>query len=371
MRVPHLLAFMRWKPDLKPSDLLLAAIAAVVVGSSFLYGWNRAAPDAQLSVASSDLDLKQVYESNSHEHTLKLSNPTSQPLFVKHMSASCDCLKLTPDSGFTIEPNSFVSITADLSLKMRGTISSRPKGEDFAIVIGIDFGPKDSKQLKSSSWSLKGTILPSIQLPLAASVGNKSVRLDTIEKSFEVEAADNIDKVAAVPHFGWTISTSQIPALGNRKFLIAIVSKGKRPMGEIADRIQFIPVTDDGKQLPIAEMQIKGRVVGDFAISPEYIHFGRTENGNVAHEQIMIYSLTGRTGQVKAAVSETEDLKIIPIDQTSFGSMKGTAFRLELLSKDNGDQDRRLRFEVQGDDGIVQTVYLPVGYHGYRASNAP
>jgi hypothetical protein len=215
---------------------------------------------------------------------------------------------------------------------------------------------------ESVSWVVKGSIAPTLRWnPRAGQIGVQSGRAERIEKTVDIEAAENISRIDAALDPFWTVTVfrPQGQSSGNT-FRAVVHSNGKLVPRQVADVIRLTPVSREGERLPVKELRIVGDIVPDVGAIPQEIHHGRQFCGTEGVEAIRLRSLTGRPFRVKSTRADTPDLQV---SRLPTGSEEWTyALRLQFARK--GNQRAIAEFFVEEADGTACRVTVPVRYEG-------
>jgi hypothetical protein len=145
------------------ASLVVATLAAL--GTVTAAGLLRKKPNPNeivrngLMILASDLDLGDIYYTDTFEHTFTVHNVTSNPIEIIEIRSNCTCANLTPKSA-TINGNETLKIKAIFNTRTNDRIET-DSGITFPIYALV---PKNKVTAQVCTWSLKAKIRKSINV---------------------------------------------------------------------------------------------------------------------------------------------------------------------------------------------------------------
>ena len=112
---------------------MVVAVIGAYRGTLYAWEWfhkEPAPPDeaakATLTIPEEELDLGRMWETNSHEHVVQVTNLTDRPVTITHFEKTCNCFAITPNADVTLEPHGTKAFCAPIGAELPG----RPVGSD-------------------------------------------------------------------------------------------------------------------------------------------------------------------------------------------------------------------------------------------------
>ena len=119
---------------------MVVAVIGAYRGTLYAWEWfhkEPAPPDeaakATLTIPEEELDLGRVWETNSHEHVVHVTNLTDRPVTITHFEKTCNCFAITPNADVTLEPHGTKAFALRLALNSRAGPSGRMEAEPFRV----------------------------------------------------------------------------------------------------------------------------------------------------------------------------------------------------------------------------------------------
>jgi hypothetical protein len=346
--------------------LIIIAVIGAYRGTLYAWGWFHEEPapsdeavNAALTIPEEELDLGRVWETNSHEHVVHITNLTDRPVTITNFEKTCNCVTITPYADVTLEPRETKAFALRLGLNSRTKPSDPMATEPFRVRFAARY--EGQPEHAKAEWQLKAEVRPTIRLnPSVFRLGTRSDR-QPIEEHIQIEAGPGVESIEGEPAAGWGLEISRVGAgEASRKFAGVLRRKGDARPGTVSDVIRFHPLDDQGRRLPPKELKVEGEVARDVVADPRELHHGRKPCGTSAEESIRLVSLTNRTFRVIAADSTSADLKVARVA----GPGGGWLYSLQIRFTAPGEQEALAQFTIQDDEGKEFKVAVPVRYHG-------
>jgi hypothetical protein len=317
--------------------------------------------EARLVIADADLDLGTPYEADHYEHSFDVKNVTDQAITVAYWQRSCSCADVSPAGPVVFESGETKRLTAGFKLIPKKWSDDPIEGVLFSVRIYPTIHEND-EDVKIGAWEFHCRILPTIHFnPPVLNLGVHSEKEAAIEGSADVVALLDVRSVECTGSARWDVEV-QSPNESTKGYRLKVRSKGKLQPEEIRETFTVTTVRENGEPLPIKELQVVGKIVRDVVADPPQIQFGRQACGKSGTETVSLRSLTGGSFEVSSLLSDSEDLKVIPIEDDAKAK-----YSLSMAFVEEGKQSAIAKFAVRESDGTEYEVVVPVRYYGVKS----
>ena len=178
------------------ASLVVGTLAAL--GTAYAAGLFRKSPNPNeivrngLMVLASDLDLGEVYHTDTLEHTFTVHNVTDQPIEITEWKTSCDCSIILP-VNITLMANQSVIVKGLLQLPATLKNTDRSAEQIVQFYYSPMIAINKDKQREETKWFFIVKVLPSLAGPSNLYCGRHSRLLPQIEsKQFNYKIGNGL-----------------------------------------------------------------------------------------------------------------------------------------------------------------------------------
>lgn len=248
--------------------LVYLALTAIVstVGVRMLYPSRTAVlssvPSPRLDVPAAALDFGTVWETESHEHSLRLTNSGSAPAEVAGWSTSCGCVGVSPDR-LTLLPGETkpVVVTLNLLAARRGDDAVRPIEQVIAARLS---GNAEQK------WVVTGKA-KSFLRPLPDAAPSPQSELAPSSEPFLIPLDFRIPVRTVAASCDNPLVTARVMARqGSDGHVVEVKLKDGLPVGRYPFTLAITATTAWKEPLPAFEHRATFRVTPDLQVSPPF-----------------------------------------------------------------------------------------------------
>jgi hypothetical protein len=340
---------------------VLAAIAGTLTGR-----WVNKPPSPVSPVTSLQIDPKNLYfgeawETDRFVWRVPIQNPTSEPVRVTTLTASCACV--TPGSvSELIPPGQSREIAFELDLRNSCASAEPVAARDAQVRVAINVEPTSAAP--RAPWVFRGRVRTAVTVPVQSiDLGRTAATSRPRERVVPVRALTDLSDLAvAVDHP--TVVARLKPASGSRSWDLVVGRVAPLPTGHYKAEVSLQPVTRTGQAVPPVRIPVEFDLLGDVQPDAPTVVLGTRSIGEVAEGVVTLTSLSGRPFRVEKwsadAPSETE-LRL----KDSGGVAWMFTCRQRVLAL--GHQATGLKFAGTDADGHLFVVPIAVRYYGVPA----
>jgi hypothetical protein len=318
-----------------------------------------------LEVASSELDLGEVWEERSYVHRLRIQNTSGADAEIDRFEVGCrSCMKVVPESA-RIPAGQAVTVELVFDLTQRSLrdfgSAARPLSNMLAPVIR---GRPVSRGSDEKPWTVLGIIKSRVTVDSPAlDFGESLIQgQDPIPLRLRAtlhESSGNL--VAQTDSSRFSIQLTPVDC-HPQQVDVLITPKPDLPLGPFEAQLHLELARQDGKHLPAAVVTITGSVQPEVRLLPARLVLGARPIGSEADETVVIQAPPGRAVNVARIDIDSPDLQVKPTSVA--GIPEGRAFRVIQTFTRAGDQRSTAKFHVREADRPVRVVEMEVAYHG-------
>ncbi len=307
-------------------------------------------------------DLGTRHETAATQHTLTITNQSSNPIFVSSIVGNCDCLQMTPSSSFSIPPGATQPVEITLALRMvSGCQKQQGKSEqlEFPIQIGYSSPGKQPEQL---GVLLTCRVLPALRLSkLQLSYGMISTNQQEIESIVDVEVASHVGNIAVSGSDVWAVHIPHDLCSTTQKGQITFRMREPLVPASFDNSITLTPFSHSGQALPASTIRLTGEVVSDVIAVPREIRLGRIKLNAIAEDIVSWESLTKSPFTVRSVQADHPSVTVTPVKLE--GNRPG--YRITKRMTTYSEEQHSLRVEIVEHNGKVTLQQVPITAIGY------
>jgi hypothetical protein len=208
-------------------------------------------------------------------------------------------------------------------------------------------------------WALTFRLVPTIRFATRMDLGICSVRTSgPIRKTLTIDAASSVASIRAEVPKRWNCEVTETPGRGSMKRFTAVIDANvPQTVGALDERINLIPVANDGTARPAKALRVLGQVVQDVVPSPYEINLGLASLGSTAKEAVELTSLARRPFHVVRFTSKKGVLA-----EPVLGQENAYEFRISIDK--SGDQLVNVDFLIRDELGSEFILSVPIRYRG-------
>jgi hypothetical protein len=328
----------------------MAALAAV--GAARLIA-PPSLPLSRLHCPAERLELGTVWESDSLEVRLPLTNQGDGAVKIADFVNSCSCTQITPRQ-LVLEPGETREIQVRLDLRS----SKRPRPpatERFEIM----FQPRDESGRTLADLKLSGHVKPPFWLAtVSLDFGERSDRETFTALNVEGQLAEDIERIE------WTSGENRLQATIQAGKAGAFTLTVSPPMpteygSKTADLIAT-PIGSDGQKLPSLPVPVRWNRVPDIQADPPQVLFGNHPVGESLEDAVTLASRSGTSFTVERV---EHALPGLTVDRD--GESKTPRYVVKQKIEKIGQQSGTIRFHIRYGDGSTTVREVAVTSFGF------
>jgi hypothetical protein len=266
------------------------AAAAATMGFTFFTPSDRATRNpAPLTIAESDLDLGTIWESERHEHTLTIHNPTVK-LVEGTLSGTCACLKIEPDH-FAIRPggSQSVRLTINTVASCLDDLGRTRRPFRQRITARIDGASPDSTIV----WQIAGQIRAGVAAAnCEIDLGQWDAARGSRERKIDLAVVSAVRNLRIVLEGGGCIARLDPDTSSGHRILILRAESASVP-GRFQSKVKLIAEDDAGQVLSTRVIPIVWELLADVRTEPAELLFGSVIVGEKVGAEVTVSSRKG------------------------------------------------------------------------------
>jgi hypothetical protein len=305
---------------------------------------------SELEIAAGSLQLGDLWESNSHIHSLILKNKGNADALINKWELTCNCASVKPDR-ISIPAQGEAKITLDLDLRIPAkaereneypfVVHLRPIGEnhkslgDFQIRGVVRRVLTAEKQaMYFAPQTLSGQSNAVCQLELKPQIDLESIQITSTSLAIETRIMGrDFRKGSSVQ-----VEARLVHPLPVGDFSAKLVARGIRK----------------GELLPEITIPIQGMILGDVVADPNVVLLGLREKGEEISSQVLI---TSSVGEIVSVRQNGTDANCKLVDTRLIGSTGALRIRTRITTEEFEKTTVRLLVKVQS-----KTEEVPVEF---------
>lgn len=313
-----------------------------------------------LAVASTDLDLGELWEEKGIVWQLPIRNQTAHEIEIHDFVLTCGCTEIKPRRrSIAVGDTTTIDMTLDLTRRSYSELGRARRLFEVGIYPVID--PKVDPQL---GWRLHGII-------------RSRVTVDTPSLEFGEELVRGqpslTRKVMATIHVAnATLSTRVVPDLATvqinpskestSRFELIVAPRPKLPAGPFTCKLHIDLLTNDGDYSPGAIIPIAGKIQHEVRALPSRLVFGPQPVGRSAEATVVLQAPLGENWTIDHIEIETADVSVERVSHLD-RSLNET-FRVRQRIIKPGHQSSTIRFFVRQGQNNPVPLTMEVSYDG-------
>jgi hypothetical protein len=313
-----------------------------------------------LIVAAADLNLGEVWETDSFWCSLPLRNDTEAEKCITDFQTSCGCLQVEP-RAVTIRPHQTTTIRLKLDLSHRTMQEINRVERPFA----VEFRPLlRTTPSYGPGWRLHGTIKSRLIVDaLALHFGESFIQGQTpptrqLTASLHVQADGVVARVDPPLASVAIVRNEQEPT----RLTLQVTPSDTLPVGPFKATVTLEVVDETGASGFGAILPVAGEVRPEVCPLPAQLFLGAHPVGSTAEATMILQVPQGKAWIVDHIETDSPDMHIEKIAVEGLAS--GRAFRVRQDVKKLGDQSSVIRFVVREGEHAPKTVTTKVFYLG-------
>ncbi len=137
------------------------------------------------------------------------------------------------------------------------------------------------------------------------------------------------------------------------------------PIGKHDGRVEITATVEDDGTHVVRRLPFSAQIVADVQAHPSQVHFGVVSPNETTEETLTLRSLTNSTFRVIGARASGSGLSVEAI--TRQGAVpQFTSYLVRLTSIDAGNQSGTVVFSLEGPNGALSDLSVPVRYYGHK-----
>lgn len=335
-------------------------VVAIASTGGFGLGILRHKTDGNLGVVAreSSLDFGEVWESGDFKWDLVLENPTSAPVSIESLEASCGCTAPTPQK-LTIEPASSAVVRLRMDLSPRKGRDAKSPLTDFSVAVIPTFRRGDQK-LAGKGWAVRGRVHHALAPSVRLIAFGRTDQLVAGAKTAPIEiTADELCPLESVVASADPplVATSVSRESDAQRFRIEVVPIADLAPGPFACSLQLHGATAAGERLPPIVVKIEGVVLAPVVAIPDEVDFGLRSPGELAAATVRLQSLVRKGFELENVEVLGDEGEPLSVEKMAGGD--GVLhFRKQFAQTGKYSAKARIKIRPQGGEPFDLT--LPV-----------
>jgi hypothetical protein len=334
------------------------SLACAVSALGLKYFQAAESPDLAnvLQPSPDGLDFGEVWDRSDFSSTLSITNRWQEDIEIKRFNVTCTCTRIEP-STLVIRAGQTRDVRLDLNL--RTNLKPGLPVQDFEAQISPEFSV--GKPISESIWwTIRGRVRSAMQFdPSFVDFGRVSeLAQPKMSGRTTIKALTSIQKLTATstsPNYSVEVKKRTLD--GSDLFDLIVTPQKPLSKGAILFSVDIVPELADGSCLPVRQLQVAGKIVGDVESSPQAVINGACLVGTTLEHSIVLRSLTGGPFDVTEVRCEGEGLSIERVGNEP-------SFRITQRINARGDQLGKVILGVRTEVGRNDEVVVPVSSFG-------
>ncbi len=347
------------------------AVAVLVAFSAAAGVWARhrrqsgVVGDCVLAVDPASLAIGDVWAQEHFPWSISIRNLDQEPIQIVRFHTSCGCVEATP-SSVTIPGGGEASVMLTLDLSPRGPQRQAPEQWDFSTAVvpvteaargGVPYCKLTARVSRPVVFSPAVLDLGEVVRDGPRPLAQVKVHSRTPITGLKAQCDANLAAVEV------TQAAAEFP--GERSLTIRPCAE--LPLGPARFFVTVTPLGANGTEIPPQRLRVVGNVVDDVCALPAVLSLGPRKIGEVASDEVVLHSRSGRPFRVHLAQSRPSETSASLVEGEAQARVDHRLSITQRISKE-GRRQNGSRWGLRAEGGR-RTTELPVtiSYYGVSA----